>query len=112
MTEAEKISHRDDPVVPRSGIAGAEQRLHVAAPPEVIDERAGEAPVSINAVVITVGELATLLRIDRKSVYNLVRTGEIPGVRRIGRAIRIHRPTVLNWLAQGQGRAPRSRSIR
>ncbi len=60
-------------------------------------------------VVLTVDELGKLLRVDRKSVYAAIQRGEIPGVRRCGRSLRIHRDTVLRWLADGQGRAPRSR---
>ncbi len=62
--------------------------------------------------VLTVEEVAELLRVDRKTVYELIRRGELPGVRRIGRTIRVHRETVLRWLAEGQGRAPRSRGTR
>lgn len=59
--------------------------------------------------ILTVDELALLLRLDRKTVYSMVRRGEIPGVRRFGRAVRVHRDTVLRWLADGQGQAPRPR---
>lgn len=59
--------------------------------------------------VLTVDELAALLRLDRKTVYAMVNRGEIPGVRRFGRTVRIHRDTVLRWLADGQGQAPRPR---
>jgi excisionase family DNA binding protein len=62
--------------------------------------------------VLTVDELAALLRVDRKTIYALVRRGELPGVRRLGRTVRIHRGTVLAWLAEGQGRVPRSRRFR
>jgi excisionase family DNA binding protein len=62
--------------------------------------------------VLTVDELAALLRIDRKTVYSAIRAGEIPGVRQLGRTIRIHRGTVLAWLAQGQGRVSRSKRFR
>lgn len=60
-------------------------------------------------VVLTVEELAELLRINRKTAYAAVEAGDIPGVRRIGRTIRISRDTVLAWLAEGQARFPRSR---
>jgi excisionase family DNA binding protein len=62
--------------------------------------------------VLTVDELAAFLRLDRKSVYAAVRNGEIPGGRRVGRAIRFSRDTVLRWLADGQGHVPRSRRNR
>jgi excisionase family DNA binding protein len=58
---------------------------------------------------LTVDEAADVLRVNRKTVYELVAAGELPGVRCFGRTIRIHRETLLRWLADGQGRAPRSR---
>jgi excisionase family DNA binding protein len=58
--------------------------------------------------IITVDELATLLRLDRKTVYDAIARGEIPGVRRIRRTLRVYRDAVLEWIAQGQGRVPRS----
>lgn len=51
--------------------------------------------------VLTVDELSGLLRVDRKSVYAMIARSEIPGVRRIGRTIRIAREAVLDWLRQG-----------
>jgi excisionase family DNA binding protein len=50
------------------------------------------------AVVLTVDEVAELLRVDRKTVYEAVRVGELPGAVRVGRAIRVHRATFLLWL--------------
>jgi excisionase family DNA binding protein len=61
------------------------------------------------AEVLTVDELAALLRVERKTVYAAIRRGEIPGVRRIGALLRVSRDAVLAWLAQGQGRVSRSR---
>jgi excisionase family DNA binding protein len=62
--------------------------------------------------VLTADELAALLRVDRKTVYNLITRGDIPGVRRLGKTIRISRDAVLRWLSEGQGRVSRSRSAR
>jgi excisionase family DNA binding protein len=58
---------------------------------------------------MTVDELAELLRVERKTAYAAIANGEIPGVRRVGRSIRIFRQAVLYWLASGQGRVSRSR---
>lgn len=61
--------------------------------------------------VYTVPEFAALLRLKPKSVYAMIEEGrELPGLRRIGRAIRFHRATVLAWLA-GQ-EAPRPSKAR
>jgi len=58
---------------------------------------------------LTVEELAALLRVNRKTAYDAVAAGEIPGARRVGRTIRITREVVVAWL-RGQG--PVSRSSR
>ena len=52
--------------------------------------------------VLTVPELAGLLRISRANAYRLVRDGDLPGVRRVGRSIRILTASVLSWLDQGR----------
>jgi excisionase family DNA binding protein len=57
--------------------------------------------------IITPEELAALLRLDRKTVYSAIARGEIPGVRRFGRTLRISRDAVLAWLREG--RVSRSR---
>jgi excisionase family DNA binding protein len=58
---------------------------------------------------IDVRELTALLGLNRKTVYGLIARGEIPGVRRLGRRIVVHRETVVRWLRNGQGSVPRSR---
>lgn len=58
--------------------------------------------------VISVDEVAALLRLNRKTIYEQFKAGKIPGGRRVGNAIRFHRDTVLSWLAKGKSRASRS----
>lgn len=52
--------------------------------------------------ILTVDQLAELLRLNRHTIYDLIKAGEIPGCRKLGRRIRIHAPTVLAWLSTGQ----------
>jgi excisionase family DNA binding protein len=59
--------------------------------------------------VLTVEEVADLMRVDRKTAYAAIAEGCIPGVRRIGRCIRISRDELLRWLAEGQGNIPKGR---
>ena len=62
------------------------------------DHAGGHAPE-----LITVDELAGLMGISHKTVYAMIQDDQIPGVRRVRtRTIRIHRDTVLRWLATGQ----------
>lgn len=58
--------------------------------------------------VLTVDELAALLRVNRKTAYGAIRQGAIPGVVRVRGTIRICRDVVLAWLS-GEGRVPSSR---
>ncbi len=61
--------------------------------------------------VMTVDEVAELLRVNRKTVYELVRQGLIP-VRRVGRSLRASRETVLRWLSEGSPVREHTRSHR
>lgn len=50
--------------------------------------------------VLTVPELAKLLRVGRNHVYRLAELGQIPGTLRLGRALRFSRSAVRSWLGQ------------
>lgn len=69
------------------------------------DNEVTETPTDGEALpaVLRVPELAAFLRVDRKTVYELISSGALPGTRRCGRSVRIHRDTVLRWLAEGHG---------
>jgi len=56
--------------------------------------------------VMKVIEVARLLRLNSKTVYELVARGEIPGARRVGRTIRFSRDVLLEWM-NAQERASR-----
>jgi len=59
--------------------------------------------------IITVDELAEYMGANRKTVYRWFNDGRLPGARRLGRIIRIHKPTVLAWLEKGEGPKLRKR---
>ena len=46
---------------------------------------------------ITVEETASMLRLDRKTVYSMIERNELPGARRCGRTYRLYRPSVVSW---------------
>ncbi len=69
----------------------------------------GGAPES---PILTVDELAALLRLNRKTVYDALSRGEIPGARRVGSTYRILRAAVIGWLSSGQGRVSHSKRLR
>ena len=55
--------------------------------------------VDRDAAVIRVDDLAARLDIGRRAAYEAVARGDVPGVIRIGRSIRISRVAVDRWLA-------------
>lgn len=57
--------------------------------------------------VLTVDELADLLRINPDTAYRLCSEGKIPGTRKVGGCVRILRDSVLEWM-RGQDRVQRS----
>lgn len=59
--------------------------------------------------VLTVEEVADLMRVDRKTAYAAIAEGSVPGVRRIGRCIRVSRDVLLRWLEQGEAKQVRGR---
>ena len=56
--------------------------------------------------VLKISEAAKLLRVNRKTLYELVRRNALPGARRVGHVIRIDRDAVLDWF-RSQGRVSR-----
>ena len=55
--------------------------------------------------LMTVDELASLLRLNRDTTYKAVAEQQIPGIRRIGRTIRIHRAAIMSRLESGDSSA-------
>jgi excisionase family DNA binding protein len=49
--------------------------------------------------LLTADETAGLLRVSRKAIYCMVDRGELPGVTKIGRRVRFHRDSLLDWLS-------------
>jgi excisionase family DNA binding protein len=49
----------------------------------------------------TVSDLAKRGQCSERHIWRLIDMGQIPGVYRLGRLVRIHRPTADAWFAQG-----------
>jgi excisionase family DNA binding protein len=52
--------------------------------------------------ILTADEVAKMLRVDRKTVYEAAQRGELPH-RRLGRRLLFERGAVLRWLRQFDG---------
>lgn len=59
--------------------------------------------------ILTVKEVAQLLRLDRKTVYQLFKEGKLAGGKRLGRNIRFLRDVVISSI-RNEGRVPHSGS--
>lgn len=53
--------------------------------------------------VLTVNEVATILEVNRDTVYKKARSGEIPGIR-IGRVWRFYQDVLDEWLRKKSGK--------
>ncbi|RJS14632.1 DNA-binding protein [Corallococcus sp. H22C18031201] len=59
---------------------------------------------------LTVDEAAELLRVNRKTLYESIRLAQMPGVVRIGKALRIRRAALIDSVpGKGRDSALRSR---
>ncbi len=61
------------------------------------DER-GAGPLT--GPLLTVGEIADVLRVSNMTVYRLIRSGELPALR-VGKNYRIRQHDLLEFLADG-----------
>ncbi|RKH56942.1 DNA-binding protein [Corallococcus interemptor] len=52
---------------------------------------------------LTVDEAAGLLRVNRKTLYESIRLGQVPGVIRVGKSLRIRRAALVES-SPGKGR--------
>ena len=68
-------------------------------------EAGGDGAATTLPQALTVEEAAGLLRVNRKTLYDAVRDGRVPGVIRMGRSIRIGRDALLGWLRGNGGPA-------
>jgi len=68
------------------------------------EERAKRSSVDRLPSLLTIDEAATFLRVNRKTLYQAIFAGEIPGVVRLGRTIRLGRDALLQWIS-GTGRS-------
>lgn len=54
-------------------------------------------------IAIAISQAAAQAGVSEAVLYSLANQGRLPGARRIGKRIVIHRETFLRWLAEGMG---------
>ena len=99
-----------DPTFPGITIGNPEPAV-VVVEEKVPNSTPSTAPAASSPpipLVLTVEEVAELLRLNKKTVYSAAASGEIPGVRRIGTRLRFYGPVLAKWLETGTGARGRS----
>lgn len=61
-------------------------------------------------VLLTVDDVAALLRTTPKAIYTMVSRGQLPGVCRIGRRLLFGQAALLAWLSEKSGTPSPGRS--
>lgn len=51
--------------------------------------------------LMTIPEVAELLRLSERLVYDMCRTGKLPGIAKVGGKWRIERDALVTWLKAG-----------
>jgi len=69
----------------------------MADPDQLIDDVKYRTNAATPLAVLSVAEVATMLRVSKMTVYRLVKLGELPAVR-VGRSFRIWRSGVYELL--------------
>ena len=60
-----------------------------------------------DAVLLTVKEVAALLRTSPKAIYSMVERRQLPGLRKIGRRVLVRRAELLHWLDHNCASSPK-----
>ena len=68
------------------------------APTEIWPRPSTPPPPPSEAEVLTADEVAEILRVDRKTVYDAAGRGALPH-RRVGKRLVVSRAALLDWLA-------------
>ena len=63
--------------------------------------------VDPEVVLLTVNEVAAVLRTSQKAIYAMIERGQLPGVRRIGRRVLVRRAELLHWLDHNCASSPK-----
>ena len=56
--------------------------------------------------LLLVGEVAALLRTSPKAIYTMIERGQLPGVVKIGRRVRVKHDSLLDWIGQKSAPSP------
>lgn len=68
------------------------------AAPKLTPKAKKSQPLDPNAILLSVTEMCTLLKISRATLVRMDKSGKLPGRIKMGGSVRFHRETVDTWL--------------
>jgi excisionase family DNA binding protein len=91
-----------------SAYARTTEAANAGDTPRVSGEHARVGGRSLDAlpVLVTMGEVAALLRTSRKAVYAMAERGQLAGLTRIGRRLLVRRDDLVLWLDERRAASP------
>lgn len=78
----------------------------VSAEPDLAGAASLRAALAALPALLTVGEVAVVLRTSRPAVYARAERGQLPGLIRDGRRLLVDRAVLLRWLEQRRAPSP------
>ncbi len=92
-TKAAKVQEKKKPAAKKVKPKAAEKTAPKRAP-----KPRKSQPLDPNAILLSVTEMCTLLKISRATLVRMDKSGKLPGRIKMGGSVRFHRETVESWL--------------
>ena len=74
------------------------QATAIESPPQPVTKGHKTATVDTGAVLLSVTEICSLLKISRATLIRMDKAGKLPGRIKLGGSVRFHRETIDAWL--------------
>jgi excisionase family DNA binding protein len=89
-----KVSRKNDVVKAITTTSKKE----VVSKPVKTSRQAKPSGIDADAILLSIREMCTLLKISRATLVRMDNAGKIPGRMKLGGSVRFHRATVVAWL--------------
>lgn len=93
-TVAKKVNRKKDVVKATTSTSKNEAVSKPAKP----SRQAKPSSIDADAILLSIREMCTLLKISRATLVRMDNAGKIPGRMKLGGSVRFHRATVVAWL--------------
>jgi excisionase family DNA binding protein len=93
---------------PASSVAAVDNRSRAGSTSVKPSRSEAAAAHSLGALppLLTIAEVASVLRTSRKAIYAMADRGQLAGLTRIGRRLLVRRDDLLSWLDERRAASP------